>query len=415
MPKKPKKITIKCFSCPASPDSKVEFAKAYIKKHGECEKDCPTVKYARSVLDGSDKDGKKVVNCKWVKLACARFVDDLKRGEKRGLYFDIIEGADNINGFYQFCHHFKGEWAGQQIELELWQQFINSNIFGWKYQETGYRRFKVAYITVARKNGKTTALAPVGLYLLCADGEPGSEVYSAAVDRDQAREIFDAAKTMVETDEHLSSAIRTLTRNMYVEKTRSKFEPLSADEKKQHGKNIHAALCDELHVWPKHTLWAVLRTGMGSRRQPIQIAITTAGTDQASICYQVHDLARRILTGFKGGKFVDDSFFGIIYTLDRKSDWPSLKTKAEYSQEDVGIQEDDWEDESVWVKANPNLGISVKLKDLRDEARMAKQMPASLNSFLNLRMNIWVQQVNRCIDLTHWDQNHTSDVYIIEQ
>ncbi|KKM03458.1 hypothetical protein LCGC14_1774180, partial [marine sediment metagenome] len=611
-----------------------------------------------------DRDGKDMITCRWVRLACERFVDDLKNGKKRGLEFDI-DAANKIIDFYQFCRHFKGEWEGNSIELEPWQKFIDSNLFGWKYTDTGYRRFKVAYITVARKNGKTTMIAPVGLYLLYADDEPGAEVYcldpstrilkydltwqalndiqigdkligidehpetkkkyrklrisrvlnkrtvtresfkilfadgrsvicsadhpwlcrsfrdygwkktreirpgyklnsfghpwekdnsrdagylagffdgegylhspdkpraahrigfaqnpgavmndvvkmlndkgfvftaprpmnknsncqvsdltglsnclrflgqmrptrllqehhrlwvgkalnrttghievvsveplgmrtlidietetktffaegftshnSAAVDRDQAREIFDAAKTMVEIDEYLSVAIKTFARNMHVEKTRSKFEPLSADEKKQHGKNIHAALCDEVHVWPKHTLWWVLRTGMGSRRQPMQIAITTAGTDQASICYQIHDLARKVLTGFKGGKFVDDSFFGIIYTLDRKSDWPALKTKAEYNQEGIGIQEDDWEDESVWLKPNPNLGVSVYLKDMRDEARTAKQMPASLNSFLNLRMNIWVQQVNRWIDINLWDQNHTSEVYIMEQ
>ena len=397
---KSKHTSIQCIACIKYKDCPYEDG------------DCPAVEYARSVLDGKDKDGKEIITCKWVKLACGRFVDDLKNGKKRGLEFDI-GAANNIIFFYQWCPHFKGEWAGSPVELELWQAFIVSNLFGWKYKDTGFRRFKVAYITVARKNGKTTMIAPVGLYLLSADGEPGAEIYSAAVDRDQAREIFDAAKTMVQTGE-LQNHITTLVRNMYVEKTRSKFEPLSADEKKQHGKNIHAALCDELHVWPKHSLWAVLRTGMGSRRQPVQIAITTAGTDQASICYQVHDLAKRVLTGFKGQMFVDDAFFGIIYTLDTKTDWPALKTKAEYNQESVGIQEDDWMDESVWIKANPNLGISVKLKDMRDEARTAKQMPTSLNSFLNLRMNIWVQQVNRWIDLELWDSNHTSDVYIME-
>jgi len=364
----------------------------------------PSIKYAEDVLSGD------ILACRWTKLAGERFLYDFENQEKLGIYFDEEE-VDRVLRFYALCPHFKGEWAGTPIILEPWQIFIIANIFGWKWKDSGYRRFKVIYNTVARKNGKTTMIAPPGLYLMMADGEPGAEIYSAAVDRDQAREIFDAAKAMVEMGE-LSRAIKTFSRNMCVESTRSKFEPLSADEKKQHGKNIHAALCDELHVWPKASLWSVLRTGMGSRRQPIQWAITTAGSDQNTICYEIHDYAQRVLKGFKDRSFVDDTFFGIIYCLDRKQDWPKLRTEEEFKKEG-GVKEDDWRDPKVWIKANPNLGISVKLKDLEDEARTAMQMSTSQNAFLRLRMNIWTQQVTRWIDLQMWDENFTKIGHVI--
>lgn len=363
--------------------------------------DHPSTQYLDQVLSGD------IVTCKFTKLMCERHKYDWETSEKRGLYFDT-DAADRVIRFYALCPHFKGEWAGDPIELELWQQFIISMIFGWKWIDTDFRRFKISYVTVARKNGKTTMIAPAGLYLMFADNEPGADVYSAAVDRDQAREIFDAAKAMVEMGP-LANHIKTFARNMSVESTRSKFEPLSADEKKQHGKHIHAALCDELHVWPKASLWSVLRTGMGARRQPVQWAITTAGSDQSTICYEIHDYAQQILKGFKSGSFIDDTFFAAIYCLDVKKDWPDLKTK----QESLGkndLVEDDWTDQSVWIKANPNIGVSVKVQDLEDETRVALQMPTSQNDFLRLRMNLWTQQVTRWIDLDLWDKNFTRDI-----
>lgn len=366
----------------------------------------PSIKYAEDCLSG------EITACKYVKLACERFIFDLENGDKYGYYFDK-DKADEVIRFYRICPHYKGEWAGNPIELELWQKFIISNVFGWRWKETHYRRFKITYNTVGRKNGKTTMVAPAALYLMCADGEPGAEIYSAAIDRNQAREIFDASKAMVDMGP-LSKRVTSLTHNLSYEDTMSKFEPLSADEKSQHGKNIHAVFCDELHVWPKPGLWYVLRTGMGARRQPIQWAITTAGSDQNTICYHIHTYAQSVLKGFRDRSFVDDTFFGLIYTLDTKQDWPGLQTREEHLSDPTGTQEDDWQDERNWIKPNPNIGISVKLADLRDEARTAIQMPASQNDFLRLRMNIWTQQVTRWIDLNMWDENFSKDIYVME-
>ncbi|GAG38791.1 unnamed protein product, partial [marine sediment metagenome] len=138
----------------------------------------PAIKYADQVLSG------KVLACKWVRLACERFIFDLEEvesGQRTDIYFDWDTVA-RVSRFYELCPHFKGEWAGNPIILEPWQDFCNANIFGWKFTDTGFRRFKTIYETVGRKNGKTTMIAPAGLYFLYADDEPGAEVYSAAVD-----------------------------------------------------------------------------------------------------------------------------------------------------------------------------------------------------------------------------------------
>jgi len=365
-------------------------------------KDHPAHDYALRV-----RLGKEVVG-RWVRLAVERYFYDIEHQSEKGFYFDR-PAAEKVIDFYKLTPHYKGEWAGTPVVLEPWQQFISWNIFGWKWIETGYRRFKVVYETVARKNGKTTKVAPVGLYLMMGDGEQGADVYSVAHDRKQAREVFDAARVMALTGP-LKKHITVFANNLSVESSYSKFEPLTSDEGSHHGKNVHGALCDEVHVWPKRGLWSVLRTGMGARTQPIQWAITTAGSDQSTICYELHDYTQKILNGFRHD-FNDDSFFGIIFCLDTKNDFPELKTAAEYRQDPTGTQEDDCFDESVWPKANPNLNISVKVDDMRDEALMAKQMPAALNDFLRLRMNIWTQSVTRWLSLELWDQNNTKEIY----
>lgn len=366
-------------------------------------KDHPAHQYAEDVRHN------RVVACRWVKLAVERYFHDIQMQKSKGFYFDR-DSAEHVIDFYQLCPHYQGEWAGQTIQLEPFQQFVVWNVFGWKWKKTHTRRFKVVYQTVARKNGKTTCVSPIGLYMLYGDNEPGAQVYSAAHDRGQAREVFDAARAMINTGP-LKSKIECLRNSIVDMASISKFEPITADEKSHHGKNIHAAICDEVHVWPKRGLWSVLRTGMGARRQPIIWAITTAGDDMSSICYELHEYTQMILKGFKEG-FNDETFFGMIYTLDTKKDWPDLKTKDEYKADPNGIMEDDWIDESVWIKANPNLNISVKIQDIRDEAKKAEKVPASLNDFLRLRMNIWTQQFSRWIDLREWDANNTKEVYI---
>lgn len=339
----------------------------------------PVTQYALDVVEGH------VLAGRLARLACERHLRDLDTAWQRGLKWDP-GSAQHVIDFFGYLKHSKGEWAGQTMRLEAWQQFRLGCVFGWKRRDEKsgqwVRRFRTAYNEVARKNGKTTEAAGVGLYMLDADGEPGSEVYSAATKRDQARIVWDEAARMVRKSKPLSKRIRVLMGkgNMHVEETASKFEPLGADEDTLDGLNVHCAIIDELHAHKTRAVWDVLETATGSRRQPLIWVITTAGFDQTGICFENRSYSVEVLEG----RIQDDTWFAYIATLD---------------------EGDDWQDESVWVKANPNLGVSVKLDDLRRLAEKAKALPAAVNNFLTKRMNIWTQQVTRWIDLDLWDEN----------
>jgi phage terminase large subunit-like protein len=331
--------------------------------------------YISDVLAG------RVVACHWVKQAAQRHLDDLRDGAARGLRFDQTE-AEHVLKFFSILKHSKGEWAGQPILLEPWQQFMLWCLFGWKRAD-GTRRFRTAYIEVARKNGKSTIGAGVGLYLLAADGEPGAEIYSAATKRDQARITHLEAVRMVKASPMLKKRIRTFRDNLNIEGTASKFEPLGADSDTMDGLNIHGAIVDEIHAHKTRDTWDKIDTGTGSRRQPLMFGITTAGYDRQSLCWTLNEYTKKILDRV----IDDDSFFGMIFTLDDGTN---------------GSARDDWQDETTWIKSNPNLGVSKKLDDLRRKAERAKEMPSAQNSFLRLELNVWTQSETKWMPIEHW-------------
>lgn len=334
--------------------------------------------YVDDVLNGEQ------VACRYVRLACQRHRDDMLHAAERGLYFDE-PAAKLAIAFFQMLKHYKGEWGGQPIRLEPWQQFVLWSLFGWKRAD-GTRRFRTAYLEVARKNGKTLLAAGIGLYLMLLDGEPGAEVYAAATKRDQAKIAHGDATQMVRNSPHLQQKISVFRDNLHVVDTASKFEPLSADYNSLDGLNGHGIIADELHAWSGDKLWGVLKTSMSARRQPLMLAITTAGIDAQSICYTQRDYVARILTGV----IEDDAYFGIIYTLDVKRDWPELDA------------DDNWQDEANWVKANPNIGVSKKWSAMRSAAREATNKPSELNNFLRWDVNVWVSGASRWMSPADW-------------
>ena len=217
--------------------------------------------YADDVLSG------RVVAGKWTKLACQRHLDDLEHGRGRGLRFDA-GAARRLIAFFGMLAHSKGEWAGEAVALEPWQQFHFAYLFGWKRAD-GTRRFRTSYLEVARKNGKTTMAAGVGLYLLLADGEPGAEIYSAATKRDQARLSHAEATRMAKASGPIRQMVRVFKDNIHIPDTASKFEPLGADSDTMDGLNVHAALVDEVHAHKTRDTWDVLETGTGARRRRV--------------------------------------------------------------------------------------------------------------------------------------------------
>ncbi len=325
--------------------------------------------------------GGRIPACRWARLACERYQSDREQGPDRGLWFDE-KAAKVVVAFFRLLKHSKGEWAGRPIVLEPWQQFVVWNLFGWK-REDGTRRFRTGYLEVARKNGKTTFAAGIGLYLLTADGEPGAEIYSAATKRDQARISHGEATRMVKASPHLRQMVKVYRDNLHVPETASKFEPLGRDADSMDGLNVHGSIVDELHAHKTREVWDVLETATGARSQPLQLAITTSGYDRLSICYTLHEYTQKILDGV----LQDDSWFGVIYTID---------------------EDDAWEDEQNWGKANPNLGVSKRIDDLRRKALRAKEMPSALNAFLRLELDVWTQAETKWTPREHWDQCGTA-------
>lgn len=333
----------------------------------------PAEQYARDVVEG------KVTACRWVRLACERHLHDLEHGHERGLLFDR-DAAERVLKFKGLLKHSKGKWAGERLILEPWQQFKDWVVFGWKNTD-GTRRFRSAYIEVARKNGKSTDSAGSGLYLAFADREPGAEVYSAATKRDQARIVHQEAIRMVRKNPMLKKYIKIYKDNLSIEETASKYEPLGGDSDSLDGLNVHAAIVDELHAHKSRETLELLETGTGAREQPLIIMITTAGTDRQSVCYEKHEYTRKVLEGWKDDSYTDDTWFGIIYTLD---------------------DGDDWRDEACWVKSNPNLGVSKKWDDMRMKAKRAGEMTSALNNFLRRELNVWTQGAVKWVNMDTW-------------
>lgn len=332
----------------------------------------PAEKYCRDVAAG------RIVAAKMVRLACQRHLRDLKEGEARRLYFDP-KAAQHAIDFFFFLKHSKGEFAGKPFILQPWQQFIVYCVFGWK-RAGGLRRFRNAYIFVARKNGKSTFAAGIALYLFFADGEPGAEVYVAATKKDQARIVFKEAERMRKASPALAKRIVSFRDNMNIPNTASKLEPLGADEDTLDGLNVHGAIIDEYHAHKTDKVYEVIDTATGSRRQPLKFTITTAGDNLDGPCYKQHTYCESVLEGI----FEDDSLFCILYGLD-----PEDRLN--------------WHVEENWKKANPNLLVSVKIEDLRDKAVTAKNLPTKLNGFLTKHLNVWVQGAGvRLIRIEDW-------------
>lgn len=289
------------------------------------------------------------------------------------------EKADKAVRFFSRLKHTKGQWRGVPFDLLDWQDKIIRDLFG-TVKADGMRQYETAYIEVPKKNGKSELAAGVGLKLTCADNEWAAEVYGAAADRAQASIVFDIAVDMVDQWPALRAKCKLLlaTKRIVYKPTNSFYQVLSAEAYTKHGINAHGVIFDELHAQPNRELYDVLTHGSGdARRQPMFFLITTAGHDQESICWEVHEKARRILD-----KQIDDkSFYPVIYSAS---------------------QDDDWADEKVWHETNPSLGVTIHVDKVRKAFNSAKENPAEENLFRRLRLNQWTSQETRYIPMDKW-------------
>jgi len=293
-------------------------------------------------------------------------------------YFDKKAAERAVRFFEHYIVHIKGKWAGEPFTLERWQKNdIITPLFGCKRPD-GSRQYRTCYIEIPRKNGKSSLCSGIALYLLYADNEPSAEVYSAAADTKQAAIVFNVAKGMAMASKSLMSRGQIYRNSIFIPRTASAYQVLSADAYTKHGLNAHGIIFDELHAQPNRELWDVLATSTGARTQPLTVAITTAGFDRNSICWELHEYARRI----KEGVIEDDSFLPVIYAAD---------------------EGDDWRDPKTWRKANPNIGVSISEDYLKRECAKAENVPAYENTFRRLHLNQWTQQESRWLPMAAWE------------
>ncbi len=328
--------------------------------------------------------------CQYVAQACQRFLGDLERAEGEDFPFRMDgRKATAVCQFVELLPHIKGPKAGERICLEPWQVFILVNVFGWVRRDTGKRRFRKVYIEVPRGNAKSTLSAGIGLYCLVADGEAGAEVYSAATTREQARIVFDVAQQMALKSPGYRNRfkVKVPAHAIVQPDTVSIFKPLASESDTLDGLNIHLAIVDELHAHPDRGVYDVLETGTAKRDQSLFWIISTAGCDRAGICYEVRGYLLKIL----GGTVLDDSTFGIVYTIDEGD-----------KKRDPPIPGDDWRDPATWRKANPNWGVSVMPEVVEQLALKAIATPSAQNNFLTKHLDAWVNADVAWMDMAKW-------------
>ena len=293
--------------------------------------------------------------------------------------FDEAKARRTVE-FINCLKHTKGRWRGQSFELLPWQEKIIRDVFG-TVKENGYRQYNTAYVEIPKKNGKSELAAGVALYMTCGDNEWGAEVYGCASDRQQASIVFDVAVDMVDQCPALKKRIKPVmsVKRLVYQPTNSFYQVLSAEAYTKHGLNVHAVIFDELHSQPNRELFDVMTKGSGdARTQPLFFLITTAGTDRHSVCFEQHQKAEDIILGRK----IDHTFYPVIYGAADEADWTS---------------------ERVWYDANPSLGYTIDIEKVRNACLSARDNPAEENLFRQLRLNQWVKQSTRWMQMEKWE------------
>lgn len=311
--------------------------------------------YANDVLTN------KIVAGNLIKLACNRYLTFLQRGDIE-FRTDKVERCIN---FIQSLKHYKGEFVGQYFILQEWQKWIIYNVFGLYYKGTNNRVTKNVYIEVSRKNGKSAFASAICLYGLIADGEAGAEIEFIANTRKQARISFDMAIKFARTIDRKGKYLQLYRDSIQFPKTDSFLQILSSDAGTNDGWNSHIFLADEAHSYKDSRMYDVMKSSQGMRRNPLAVVITTAGFNKFSFCYQLRQTNIEILNNLKE----DDTQFSAIYCLD---------------------DDDNWQDENVWMKSNPNLNVTVLTQYLKEQIRQAINTPSLEVSVRTKNLNQWL-------------------------
>ena len=328
------------------------------------------------------RSGEIIVSSK-VKTLYYKLEDDIKNPKEIQIYDEINDEYENhryifdeskanrpIQFIEKFCKHSKGrKFAGKPVKLELWQKAFISAIYGFVDEETGFRKYRKALLFIARKNGKSTLAAALGLYMLTSDGEAGAECYSIATKKDQAKIVWKEAKRMVKKSPVLLKRVRPLVAELYYEKQEAVFLPLSSDSNSLDGLNAYYVSADEVQAMKDKNLIDVTYDSMSSREQALFLETSTMGTVRESVFDDEYEYAKNIINGYtdKNSEFVDETLLPVIYELDQKKEWL---------------------DEKCWIKANPGLGTIKQIKELRDKVSKAKIKPNEQKNLLCKDFNL---------------------------
>ncbi|WP_106791678.1 terminase large subunit [Aquimarina sp. Aq78] len=339
--------------------------------------------YSKNVSSG------KIVTGKFIRLAIERFYSWIKNAEAKGYFLDHANGMHVIDFFEEFLVYTKHPdktKIGKPFVLSPFQQFTLYNIFAWKHQDSNLRVINTVYDKRAKKNGKTAEMAGLGLYCMAFDDEPEAEVYIGATKEDQAKLCFNQAVNFINNSKKLAAiGFRTLQNKIIFKRNNSFMRPLGGDSKTQDGINSHLSIIDEYHAHKDDTVKENLESSAISRPQPLVYHITTAGFNLSSVCKLYEDSCKDVLLGLKE----EDSTLIMIHDLD---------------------EGDDWEDESVWPKANPNLNVSALLDRIRSEYTKAVNQPSKIPNFKTKHLNLWVDAPSIWIPNEIWMRNKVDTI-----
>ncbi|MDK8175397.1 terminase [Staphylococcus sp. HMSC072B07] len=333
--------------------------------------------YYRQIKSGD------IVASKRITKQYEKLIDDMYNHPQ--YIYDHAKAERPIKFIETFCRHSKGELAGKPLILDLFQKAYISALFGFVDKETGKRRYTESFFYVARKNGKTTMLSAIALYMMIADGESGAEVYSVASKRDQANILFDQAHEMIKQSPDLSRNIRKRKSDLYFSHNFSKMQSLGKNSNSLDGLNSHLVVIDELHSIQDRNLYEVMKQSQSARTQPLLIMITTAGTHRGTIFDDLYEYACNVVDG----NFKDDNFLPIMYELDEKKEYKNPE---------------------CWQKANPSLNISKRVEDLERKVARAENDANNLTGILTKDFNVRETSHNAWLTFEQINNTATFDI-----
>lgn len=333
--------------------------------------------YYRQIKSGD------IVASKRITKQYEKLIDDMYNHPQ--YIYDHAKAERPIKFIETFCRHSKGELAGKPLILDLFQKAYISALFGFVDKETGKRRYTESFFYVARKNGKTTMLSAIALYMMIADGESGAEVYSVASKRDQANILFDQAHEMIKQSPDLSRNIRKRKSDLYFSHNFSKMQSLGKNSNSLDGLNAHLVVIDELHSIQDRNLYEVMKQSQSARTQPLLIMITTAGTHRGTIFDDLYEYACNVVDG----NFKDDNFLPIMYELDEKKEYKNPE---------------------CWQKANPSLNISKRVEDLERKVARAENDANNLTGILTKDFNVRETSHNAWLTFEQINNTATFDI-----